>query len=49
MNIYYFYNQKNNLAGDFPDGTVVKNPPSNARDVGLIAGRGTKIPMPRGN
>ena len=29
---------------DFPGGPVVKNPPSNARDVGLIPGWGTKIP-----
>ena len=30
--------------GDFPGGPVVKNPPSNAGDVGSIPGRGTKIP-----
>ena len=30
---------------DFPGGPVVKNPPSNARDVGLIPGRGTEIPQ----
>ena len=29
---------------DFPGGTVVKKPPSKAGDVGLIPGRGTKIP-----
>ena len=29
---------------DSPGGPVVKNPPSNARDVGLIPGLGTKIP-----
>ena len=29
---------------DFPGGPVVKNPPSNAGDVGSIPGRGTKIP-----
>ena len=29
---------------DFPGGLVVKNPPSNAGDVGSIPGRGTKIP-----
>ena len=28
---------------DFPSGPVVKNPPSNARDVSLIPGQGTKI------
>ena len=34
---------------DFPDGPGVKNPPSNAEDVGLIPDWGTKIPMPQGN
>ena len=29
---------------DFPGGPVVKNPPSSARDMGSIPGRGTKIP-----
>ena len=29
---------------DFPGGPVVKNPPSNAGDAGLIPGRETKIP-----
>ena len=33
---------------DFPDGSVVKNPPSNAGDVGFIPGRGTKIPCTLG-
>ena len=28
----------------FPGGPVVKNPPSNAGDVGSIPGPGTKIP-----
>ena len=28
----------------FPGSLVVKNPPSNARDVGSISGLGTKIP-----
>ena len=28
---------------DFPGGPVVKNPPSNAGDAGLIPGRGTRI------
>ena len=28
---------------DFPGGPVVKNPPSNAGDVGSIPGQGTKI------
>ena len=30
--------------GDFPGGPVVKNPPSNAGDVGSIPGQGIKIP-----
>ena len=30
-------------AGDFPGGPVVKNPPCNAKNVGLIPGQGTKI------
>ena len=34
--------------GDFPGGPVVKNPPSNAGDVGLIPGQGTKIPYAMG-
>ena len=29
---------------DFPGGPVVKNPSSNAGDMGSIPGRGTKIP-----
>ena len=29
---------------DFPGGLVVKNPPYNAGEAGLIPGRGTKIP-----
>ena len=29
---------------DFPGGPVVKNPPSDAGDAGLIPGWGTKIP-----
>ena len=29
--------------GDFPGGPVVKNPPYNAGDAGLIPGQGTKI------
>ena len=33
---------------DFPGGPVVKNPPSNAGDVGSISGRGTKIPHAAG-
>ena len=33
---------------DFPGGPVVKNPPSNARDTGLISGQGTKMPHASG-
>ena len=33
-----------NVMGDFSDGPVVKNPPCNAGDAGLIPGQGTKIP-----
>ena len=33
---------------DFPGGPVVKNLPSNAGDVGLIPGQGTKIPRATG-
>ena len=33
-----------NSCRDFPGGPVVKNPPSDAGDVGLIPGQGTKIP-----
>ena len=33
---------------DLPGGSVVKNPPSNAGDSGLIPGQGTKIPHAKG-
>ena len=33
---------------DFPGGPVVKNPPYNAGDAGLIPGQGTKIPHAAG-
>ena len=33
---------------DFPGGPVIKNPPSNAGDMGSIPGRGTKIPHAAG-
>ena len=36
--------KKKKKDGDFPGGPVVKNPPCNAGDSGLILGRGTKIP-----
>ena len=32
------------MLGDFPGAPVAKNLPSNAGDVGLIPGQGTKIP-----
>ena len=35
--------------GDFPGGPVVKNLSSNAGDVGLISGQGTKIPHAGGS
>ena len=39
---------KNTKQGDFPGGPVVKNPPSNAGDVGSIPGWGAKIPHATG-
>ena len=39
---------KKRCFGDFPGGPVVKNPPSNAGDAGLIPGRGTKVPRATG-
>ena len=33
---------------DFPGGIVVKNPPSNAGDLGSIPGLGTRIPHTTG-
>ena len=38
----------NVLSWDFPDGPVVKNPPSSAGDAGSIPGRETKIPHAAG-
>ena len=35
---------KLNSKGDSPGGPVVKNPPCNAGDAGLIPGQGTRIP-----
>ena len=35
--------RKKNWLEDFPGGPVVRNPPSNSGDVGLIPGQGTKI------
>ena len=34
--------------GDFPGGTVIRNSPSNAGDMGSIPGQGTKIPHAAG-
>ena len=42
------FSTKNNRSWDFPGGPVVKNPPSNAGDMGSIAGQGTKIPHAMG-
>ena len=39
---------KSNRNKDFPGGPVVKNPPSNAGDVGSTPGGGTKIPHAMG-
>jgi len=39
---------KNQMPWDFPGGPVVKNPPCNAGDMGLIPGWGTKIPHAAG-
>ena len=36
--------RKKNWLEDFPGGPVVRNPPSNSGDVGLIPSWGTKIP-----
>ena len=38
------YSKLRRVRGNFPGGPVVKNLPSNARDVGSIPGWGTKIP-----
>ena len=39
---------KNRSRRDFPGGPMVKNPPSNAGDVGSISGQRTKIPRAAG-
>ena len=44
----YSFNPKKALGRDFPGGPMVKKPPSNAGDKGLIPGRGTKIPHAMG-
>ena len=35
---------KNIIIQDFPGGSIVRNLPSNTRNVGLIPGWGTEIP-----
>ena len=42
--LYCFCHTLKCTLGDFPGGPVVKTLPSNARGVGLIPGRGVKIP-----
>ena len=37
--------KKKKTLGDFPAGSMVKNPPSNAGNVGSNHGQGTKIPQ----
>ena len=37
------------IPGDFPSGPVIRNPPANAGDMGLIPGPRTKIPYDTGN
>ena len=44
----YYSALKRNEIRDFPGGPMVKNLPSNAGDVGLIPGQGTKIPHATG-
>ena len=39
---------KNQTAQRFPDGPVVRNPPSSAGDKGSIPGQGSKIPYALG-
>ena len=36
----YSYEKKKNREGGFSSGSVVKNPPANARDIGSILGPG---------
>ena len=37
--------KKKKTLGDFPAGSMVENPPSNAGNVGSNHGQGTKIPQ----
>ena len=43
-----YYSELKRNEREFPGGPVVKNPPSNAGDVGSIPGGGTKIPHATG-
>ena len=43
-----FFSKTLMYTGDFPGGPVVKNPPANAGDMGLIPGRG-RLHMPGSN
>ena len=47
-NIYTYTHTYIYKTGDFPAGLVVKNPPYNAGDAGLIPGQGTGIPHATG-
>ena len=42
------WKSKIKVLGDFPGGPVVKSPPSNAGDAGVIPGWGTRIPHASG-
>ena len=42
------YKRKKSLIWDLRGGLMVKNPPCNAQDMGLIPGLGTKIPHAKG-
>ena len=48
LNAYIRKAKKEEQIRDFPGGPVVKNPPSNTLDTGLIPGWGTKIPHATG-
>ena len=39
----YIQNPMINYLGNFPDGPLVKNPPANAGDTGLIPGPGREV------
>ena len=44
FDVLVLYTLSKRIVRDFPGGPVVKNPPSNAGDMGSIPGWGTKIP-----